>query len=150
MYAQYPISHGLRFHKLLHQNQNISSLQISWNIIPEPKYFMVSDCMGYYTRTKIFHGYRFHGILHQNPNISWLRISWDISSESKYFMAADFMRYYTIIKITYACTFREIFYQNGCRCHEIFHQNYYISLLQISWDITQESKYLMAADIMRY
>ena len=134
MYAQYPISHGLRFHKLLHQNQNISSLQISWNIIPEPKYFMVTDCMGYYTRTKIFHGYRFHGILHQiqishscrfhevlhhNQNnlclhISWdilpewLQMSWDIPPELLYLIAADFMRYYTRIEISHGCRYHEI------------------------------------------
>ena len=133
-YTKIKISHRCRFHEILYQNQNISWLQIAWDITLEPKYFMVTDFMGYYTkfeylivadfmryfiRIKIFHGCRFHEVLHHNQNNLCLHISWDI-------------------------------YQNGCRCHEIFHQNYYISLLQISWDITQESKYLMAADIMRY
>ena len=35
------ISHGCRFHEILHQNQNISWLQISWDITPESKYLMV-------------------------------------------------------------------------------------------------------------
>ena len=56
-----------------------------------------------------------------------------------YLMVADFMRYYTRIKISH-----------DCRFHEILKQNQNISWLQISWDITPESKYLMVADFMRY
>ena len=94
------------------------------------KYLMVADFMTYYTRTKISHGCRFHEILHQNKNIqwfheilhqsqniSWLQISWDITPESKYLMVADFMRYYTRIKISH-----------GCRFHEILHQNQNITI----------------------
>ena len=33
VYAQNPISNGLRFHEILHNNCNISRLQISWDII---------------------------------------------------------------------------------------------------------------------
>ena len=52
-------------------------------------------------------------------------------------MVADFVRYYTRIS-------------NGCRFHEILHQNRNISWLQTSSDISPESLYLMAADFMIY
>ena len=134
-YTRIKISHGGRFHAMLHQHQYISWLQISWDIIPKSKYLMAANFMRYYTGIKISHGCRFHEILYQNQNISWLqiswdilpqsqylvvRISWDITPESKYLMVANFMRYYTSIKISH-----------GCRFHEILHQNQNISWLQI-------------------
>ena len=96
MYAQYPVSHGFRFHEVLHLKS---------------KHLMVADFMRYYTRIKISHGCRFHEILHQNPNISWLQISRDITPESKYLMAADFMRYNTIINILWLQIF-EVLHRN--------------------------------------
>ena len=116
------ISHGRRFHKILHKNCNISRLQFSWDITPESKYLMVADFMRYYTRTTKKHGCRFHNILqpnlniswlhiswditpYQNPNIAWLHISWDIAQELQYLMVADLI--------------------------EIFHQDHNISWLQI-------------------
>ena len=89
--------------QILHQNQYISWLQISWDITLESKYLMIADFMRYYTKIKISHGFRFHEILHQNQNISWLQISWDITQESKYLMVADFMRYYTRTKTSHGC-----------------------------------------------
>ena len=74
-YTSTKISHGCRFHEILYQNQNISWLQISYDITSESKYLMIADFMRYYTKIKISHGFRFHEILHQNQNISWLQIS---------------------------------------------------------------------------
>ena len=107
-YTRIKISHGCRFHEISHQNQNISWLQISWDITPEAKYFMVTNFMIYYTRIKISHGCRFHEIFDQNQNISWLQISWDITPESKYLMVAHFLRYFTRIKISHGYKFYEI------------------------------------------
>ena len=133
-YTEIKISHRCRFHEILYQNQNISWLQIAWDITLEPKYFMVTDFMGYYTkfeylivadfmryfiRIKIFHGCRFHEVLHHNQNnlclhISWdilpewLQMSWDIPPELLYLIAADFMRYYTRIEISHGCRYHEI------------------------------------------
>ena len=80
-YTRIKISHGCRFHEILHQNQNISC-------------------------------WRFHEILRQNKNISWLQISWDITPESRYVMVVDIMRYYARIKISHGCRFHEILYQS--------------------------------------
>ena len=112
--------------------------------------------MGYFKRITIFHIFRFREILHQNHNIFWLQISWDIAPEPKYLMVRDFMRYYP--KPQYfmylGCRFCEILHQNQniscCIFHEIIHQTQNISRLQISWDITPESQYLMVADFLRY
>ena len=98
-YTRTPISHGCRFHEILHQttisrgcifheilyqNPNISWLQISWDITPKPQYLMVAYFMRYYTRTLISNGWRFHEILHHHHNISWLQISWDNIPEPQY------------------------------------------------------------------
>ena len=95
------ISHGCIFHEIFHQYQNISLLQISWDILPESKYLVVADFMRYYATIKISHGCRFHEILRQNQNISWLQISWYIIPESKYLIVAYFTRSFTRIKISY-------------------------------------------------
>ena len=115
-YTRNKICHGCRFHEILHQNYNISWLQISWDITPESKYLMVSDFVRYFVRITISHGCRFHEILHQNHNIPWLQIwldifsqsqyltvqiSWNITPSSKYLMVADFVRYYIRIKISH-------------------------------------------------
>ena len=63
------MSHGCRFHEILHQNQNIPCLLISWDITPESKYLMVAD----FTRIKISCGCKFHEILHQDQNINGCR-----------------------------------------------------------------------------
>jgi hypothetical protein len=73
--------HGCRFCDIIHQNNNISWLQISWDITPLPQYLMAADFVIYYTRPPITHGWRFHEVLHQNHNISWMQIAWDIITE---------------------------------------------------------------------
>ena len=50
------ISHGCRFHEILHKNCNISRLQISWDITPESQYIIAADFMICYNRTSISHG----------------------------------------------------------------------------------------------
>ena len=99
-YIRIKISHGCRFHNILHQNQNISWLQISWDITPESKYPMAADFMRYYTRIKISHGCRSDEIF------TTITIS----------HGANFMRYYTITTIFYSWRF----------C-DTLHQNHYIS-----------------------
>ena len=83
MYAKYPVSHGCKFHEILHQNQNIPWLQISWDIAPESKYPLVADFMRYYTRIKISRGCKFYEILRQDQNINGCRFS-DISNQDMY------------------------------------------------------------------
>ena len=72
------ISHGCRFHKILHQNQNNLCLQISWDILPEwlqmswditPEllHLMTADFMRYYTGINLSDGCRYQEILHQTP-----------------------------------------------------------------------------------
>ena len=70
MYVQYPVSHGYKFHEILHQTYNISWLQVSCDITPESKYLMVADFMRHYIKIKISHSCRFREILHQDQNIS--------------------------------------------------------------------------------
>ena len=54
-------------------------------------------------------------------------------------VVAYFKRYHTLTSIAH-----------GRRFHKVLHKNCNISQLQISWDITPESKYPMVADFMRY
>ena len=42
-YTRIKISHGCRFHEILHQNHNISWLQISWEVIPGLLYLIVAE-----------------------------------------------------------------------------------------------------------
>ena len=41
-YTRTTISHSCRFHDMLHQNHNISWMQISWDIMSEPQYPFLS------------------------------------------------------------------------------------------------------------
>ena len=53
-YTRNKITHGCRFHEILHQNQNISWLHISWDFTPELLYLMAANFMRYYAWTKMF------------------------------------------------------------------------------------------------
>ena len=78
-YTRITISHGSIFHEILHQNRNISWLQIIWDITSESQYLMAADFMRFYTISSISHGCRFHEILNQNHNVPWLLILWYIT-----------------------------------------------------------------------
>ena len=95
------ISHSCRFREILHQNYNISWLEISLDITPHPQYAMVADFVRFYTGSPISHGWRFCEILHQNYNISWLKISWDITPEPQVLIVSDFVRYYIRTRISH-------------------------------------------------
>ena len=121
-YTRTKISHGFRFHEILHSypniswlqvsiilhpHLNISWLQISWDITPEPKYLM----MRYNTLTSTSHGYRFHEILPQNHNISWLLILAKTSCLIT-FSPCPLKWYFHRIKISHSCRFHEISHQD--------------------------------------
>ena len=76
------ISHGCRFHELLHQHHNISWLQISWDITLLPKYFVVTDFMRYYTRTTILQYLIVADFMRQNINYFVLLWYWIFSKNS--------------------------------------------------------------------
>ena len=86
-FIQIKISHVYRYHEIFYQDQNISCLQISWDISSRSKYLMVKNIMRYLIKIKISHNYRYQEIFHLDQNISWLLTSWDISS--KYIMVID-------------------------------------------------------------
>ena len=83
------ISHACR----VYENNNISWLQVSWDITPGPqwsKYLSV------------------RGILHHIHNIPGLQNLWDVSQKQQYLMVANFVKYYTNTTISHSCRFCEI------------------------------------------
>ena len=108
--------------------------------------------MIYYTRSAIYHSCRIYEILHQCHIILCLLIVWDIIPNPQYLMAAYFMIYYSKTTISHGCWFHEIYSRttisHGCLFCDILYQNHNISWLQISWDITQLSHYLIVEDFL--
>ena len=100
-YAITMITQSCRFHEILHQNHNISFLQIcvryytrttithrcrfhDRDITPKPQYLMVAYFMRYNNINTISHGCRIYEILHQIHNISWLQNLWYITPDQYY------------------------------------------------------------------
>ena len=120
------ISHGYRFHEIIRHNQNISSLQIwwdivpqsqylmvriSWDITPESKYLMVADFMRYYTRTTISHrtkGQKVKYTKYRKTVRWWAAGFMRYLPELWYLMIADYMTYNTGTTISFDCRFHVI------------------------------------------